>query len=230
MISFTDNGLKIMRVGFICLLPLLICAVMPAQSQPYPPGIYACETADGNIITSDRPIHECLTREQRILGRSGATLAVIPPQLTPNQQAQREAELKRLEAERLRAEQLAASTRALLARYPTPASHDAARREQLIPLVGKMREAQDELQALETQQIKLSAQIGAYANPTEVPRELQRDYVFSQRDIDIQLRAISSLTAQIKTINDQFDQEYQALKPYWNQSPATASPSAAITP
>mgnify|MGYP006175955927 CR=1 FL=1 len=44
--------------------------------------IYTCTDSKGRRITSDRPIVECLDREQQRLGRTGTVREVIPPSYT----------------------------------------------------------------------------------------------------------------------------------------------------
>ena len=48
-------------------------------------GIYTCVDAYGRRITSDRPIPECMDREQRQLSSSGVTRRVLRPEPTVSQ-------------------------------------------------------------------------------------------------------------------------------------------------
>ena len=41
--------------------------------------MYTCVDAKGNTIVRDRPIVECLDREQRVLNRDGSVQRVVPP-------------------------------------------------------------------------------------------------------------------------------------------------------
>ncbi|OYU93352.1 MAG: hypothetical protein CFE45_20960 [Burkholderiales bacterium PBB5] len=42
-------------------------------------GIYTCVDAQGRKLTSDRPIPDCVTREQRLLNKDGSVRGVLPP-------------------------------------------------------------------------------------------------------------------------------------------------------
>jgi hypothetical protein len=50
-------------------------------------GIYTCVDAKGRRITSDRPIIECIDREQRELSPSGTVRRKIGPSLTAMERA-----------------------------------------------------------------------------------------------------------------------------------------------
>jgi len=54
------------------------------------PGIYSCTDAKGRTITADRPIADCIDREQRELNPSGTTRRKIEPTYTAREQAERE--------------------------------------------------------------------------------------------------------------------------------------------
>lgn len=202
-------------------LLLLTFVITPAWAQKPTTNsttiTYACETADGRKLVSDRPIRECLYREQRVLGLSGATLSVIPPQLTPQQRAAQEAERRQQDAARQAQERADASARSLLVRYPSPASHDKARAEQLQPLTERLRVAQEEMVVLEDTRRTLQQEMRPYSSPADAPMQLRERYEFNQRDISIQQRIINNLGTQIENTNSQFDQEHQLLTPYWQQ-------------
>ena len=63
-----------------------------AQANPKPPsGIYSCIDDKGRRITADRPIPECTHREQQVLNRDGSVRTILPPTLTAEERAEREA-------------------------------------------------------------------------------------------------------------------------------------------
>jgi hypothetical protein len=53
--------------------------------------IYSCVDANGRRLTSDRPITECLAREQRLLNADGSIRRVVPPSMTVDELAEAEA-------------------------------------------------------------------------------------------------------------------------------------------
>ena len=55
----------------------------PAQAA----GIYSCVDATGKRYTSDRPIAECLDREQRVLNKDGSQRQTLPPRMNAEERA-----------------------------------------------------------------------------------------------------------------------------------------------
>ncbi|MDP1270894.1 DUF4124 domain-containing protein, partial [Klebsiella pneumoniae] len=68
-------------VGLSAALPRSVLA------QTGSAGIYTCVDASGRRITSDRPITQCLDREQHELTGSGTVKRVIPPSYTAEERA-----------------------------------------------------------------------------------------------------------------------------------------------
>lgn len=52
--------------------------------------IYSCTDAKGRRITSDRPIAECLDREQRELSNTGTVKRIVKPVMTAEEARQQE--------------------------------------------------------------------------------------------------------------------------------------------
>ena len=105
---------------------------LPAPWMPgVPAGIYACTDAKGRRLTADRPIAECVDRDQRVLGSSGVELRRVGPTLTDNERAELDAQRRREQADKRRVREERSRERALIARYPNQATHDAERAEAL---------------------------------------------------------------------------------------------------
>ena len=98
-----------------------------AQSQGATGGIYTCVDRNGRRLTADRPIPECLDREQRELSPSGITRRQIGPSLTELERAAQDAQNRKDAEERARVVEERRRERVLVARYPDKAAHDAER-------------------------------------------------------------------------------------------------------
>ena len=61
-----------------------------AAAQTPAPQIYSCVDAAGRRLTADRPILECIDREQRVLGPSGTVQRTVPPSYTAAERAAHE--------------------------------------------------------------------------------------------------------------------------------------------
>ena len=66
-----------------------------AQAPSPSGGIYTCVDRNGRRLTADRPIAECLDREQRELGPSGIVRRQIGPSLTEHERAAQEAQRRK---------------------------------------------------------------------------------------------------------------------------------------
>src|SRR3989344_5313328 len=95
-----------------------------AQSQGATGGIYTCVDRNGRRLTADRPIPECLDREQRELSPSGITRRQIGPSLTELERAAQDAQNRKDAEERARVVEERRRERVLVARYPDKAAHD----------------------------------------------------------------------------------------------------------
>jgi len=109
---------------------LAVAGLCPAMAQ----GIFMCQDASGRRITADRPIAECLDREQKELSAGGMVKRRITPVLTAKEVALVEEKQRMAAEERARATQAQQRDRALLARYPDLASHERDRTRALEPL------------------------------------------------------------------------------------------------
>ena len=98
-----------------------------AQSQGATGGIYTCVDRNGRRLTADRPIPECLDREQRELSPSGITRRQIGPSLTELERAAQDAQNRKDAEERARVVEERRRERVLVARYPDKAAHDVER-------------------------------------------------------------------------------------------------------
>ena len=96
---------------------LLASSAWAAESTPGR-GIYTCTTSDGRKLTSDRPIAECTSREQRVLNPDGSQRTTLPPYLSPEERAVKEAADRRAAADRVAALDAIRRDRTLMQRYP----------------------------------------------------------------------------------------------------------------
>ena len=93
-------------------------AAPAAPAKPSSVRIYSCVDSHGQRLTSDRPIPQCLDREQRLLNKDGSQKAVLPPRLTPAERAARDAQAKQTEKEEQAYKDAVRRDRNLRMRYP----------------------------------------------------------------------------------------------------------------
>ncbi len=204
------------------LLPLLMVMVCSGLTgQAWAQKIYTCVDKNGRRITSDRPILECIDREQRELSRSGAVQRVIPPSPSLEEKAQAEAARKAAEQARQREAEGQQRDRALVLRYPTKAAHDRARADalgQVDLVIGGLSERERSLAARVTD---IDRQLAAYANqPDNAPALLRRQRIDAESELAQQRRLLQQQRAERERVNTRFDNELQRLSRLWVSAPA----------
>jgi hypothetical protein len=212
--AWAGGGRRVAAAG------LLAGAGCAASAQ----GIFTCVDARGHRLTSDRPIAECLDREQRELNASGTVRRIVLPEPTP-QERMAEQERRRGEAQaRQQAQEEARRDQVLVARYPDRAAHDA-QREAAVRLC---REAQDfarqRLAQLQQDRQELDAALAGFrADPSRLPATLRREVADSTAAVEVQERAIASQDEERQRIDARFDAELARLQLLWAAA-ATGSP------
>lgn len=204
---------------------LLAQAVAPASGSQ----IYTCIDAKGRKLNSDRPIMECLDREQTILNPSGTVNSKIGPVLTAAERSQVEAKRKAELQERARREEEKSLIRSLLIRYPNPAAHQKDRDEAVAQLMLVKQAAAARVTELLKERTKLDDEMAFYAgNPRKAPAKLQQQVNELKQTMAEQERFLTEQDSEINRINARFDEELKRLEPLWlaNQTsqPKTATP------
>ena len=111
------------------VLPLLIASLGEALAQSQ--GIYSCVDRLGRKLTADRPIIECMDRDQKILSPSGTVKGILSPQKTAKELTEQETQKKKEAEIQVRMEEDKKRDRALINRYANKADHDKIRAEAL---------------------------------------------------------------------------------------------------
>ena len=186
-------------------------AVAPVQG-----GVYTCVDAKGRKLTSDRPIVECIDREQKILNPSGTVRAKVGPSLTAKELADIEAKEKREAEERNRTAEEKRRDRALLTRYPSKAVHDQERADALAQITVVIKAASNRLEELGKQRRSIDEEMEFYKkDPTKAPAYVRRQLEENTQSQAVQRRFIGEQEAEAKRVNERFDDELGRLKQLW---------------
>lgn len=189
--------------------------------------IYTCIDAQGRRITSDRPIVECLDREQRELGPTGVTRRKIGPSLTEQERAALEAQRRKEAEEQSRILEERRRDRVLLARYPNQAAHDAERAAALAQVDEMSAIARKRLQELLQERKALDTEMEFYQkDPGKAPLKLRRQVAENQDEMAAQWRFIANQEQEKRRIQQRFDAELAHLRQLWDsqRSPPAAAP------
>jgi hypothetical protein len=196
---------------------LLVCVLAGnAVAQPSGPGIYTCIDSKGRRITSDRPIMECLDREQRELGRTGVTRRVVPPSYTADERAKLDAQRRAEEEVQARIAEEKRRDRALMVRYPNQGVHDKERSEALAQIDEVITAVVRREQSLAQQRQEIATELEFYqGDVNKAPSWLKRKLEDNESQVHIQKRFLDDQAQEKKRINARFDEELAKLRQLW---------------
>lgn len=199
-------------IGLLCGAATLLAAGV-AQAA-----IYTCIDAQGRRLTSDRPIPECLHRDQRVLNPDGSVRRVLPPTPTPEERAEREAREARLAVERATQQDAVRRDRNLMVRYPNQAVHDKAREAALDDVTAAVRRSERRIEELAAERKPLLAEAEFYVN-RRPPLKLKHALEANETATEAQRVLIQNQQAEMVRINALFDAELARLKQLWAGAP-----------
>ncbi len=214
------NRLTMAAIGWLALS----CAAQTEQAphSRVSGGIYSCTDAQGKRLSADRPIANCIDREQRELSDSGTTRRVVGPSLSIIEREAREARERDFAQTRNRAQETVRRDRALLSRYPDKATHDESRRAALVPSKSVIDAAGQRITELGNERKALDDELEFYSkDPSRIPPQLRRRLDGNKHGLQQQQQAIADQTAERARINARFDEELARLQELWRAQPAT---------
>jgi len=222
------SGIRALKTG-VLLAPLLV-ASHAAWAQMTPPAkagasIFSCTDANGKRLTSDRPIPECVAREQRVLNADGSVKRVLPPTLTAAERAEAEAREVEAAAERVAKQDTIRRDRSLMARYPNEAAHRRARDASLETVRSSMRISEARIKTLTAERQPLQEETQFYAGK-QIPAKLKSQIDANDAALSAQRSLMQDQEAEVGRIDGLFDAELARLKKLW----AGAPPGSLDTP
>jgi len=176
--------------------------------------IYSCIDVHGHRLSSDRPIPECLSKDQRLLNRDGSLKAVVPPAQSPEEKARQEAGKRQAEQIRLAREAEARRDRALLARYPDQDTHDEARARAHEPVARHIEAARRRLAELEVDTQALASEREALGKKP-MPQAMRARVAANEGAIEAQRTILRDQEAERERLSLQFDAELARLRALW---------------
>jgi hypothetical protein len=196
-------------VGAVALVSASAWAQQPRS------GIYSC-TINGKKLTSDRPIAECASIEQRELTATGTTRRIVKPIPTAEEQAEMEAQRKRDAEAKAAADDAKRRDRALLTRYPNKAAHDKERLAALEQLDVQIEDAERRIRELTEDRKKLDGEMEFYQkDPSKAPASLRNRVEVNTQTTDAQRRFIIEKRKEQIGTDRRFDEELVRLRVLW---------------
>lgn len=211
-------------LGNFTIAALLGCGATGVAAQ----GIYTCIDGKGRKLTSDRPIVDCVDREQLELNPSGTVRRKIGPSLTAKEVAALEARERQIAEEKARLAEEKRRDRALLIRYPSRSVHDKERIEALAQVDEVIKAAKKRLGELQQQRKVIDTELEFYKkDPARAPHSLKRQIDENTQSTNVQVRFMGEQEEEKKRINARFDEELVKLKQLWAlQTPAITLPES----
>ena len=199
-----------------------------AQAPGTSGGIYTCVDRNGRRLTADRPIAECLDREQRELGPSGIVRRQIGPSLTEQERAAQEAQRRKEAEARARELEERRRERVLTARYPDKATHDVERAAAIQLVDDVTATAEKRLVELAQQRKAFDVEMEFYKkDPSKAPMSLRRKIAENEESIAEQQRFIAGQDQEKRRVHQRFDVELAQLRKLWD---AQRMPVSGATP
>ena len=205
--------------GGVLLVGALWCASHgSAGAQGNSPanfGIYTCVDDKGQKRVSERPIAECIDREQRILNKDGSLKRIVPATLTAEERAEREAADRKAAEERAALNDAVRRDRNLKARFPNEAAHQKAREASLEVVRASLRTSQQRIKELEAERKPLASEIEFYRGRS-VPARLKQQLEANDTSVAAQRDLMQTQEAELVRINRIYDNELEHLRKLWN--------------
>jgi len=220
-----------MRKNGAAEFALLICLTAPLAGGAWAADapIYSCVDASGKKLTSDRPIPECATREQKLHNADGSLRKIVPPTPTADERAEAEAAERRAASERAARQEAVRRDRNLVLRYPNEAAHRRAREAALDDVRKAVRTSEDRQQKLAAERKPLLDEAEFYAGRA-LPAKLRQALDANDASVEAQRVLVQNQQAEEARINAAFDVELVRLKRLWAGAiPGSMGPLGAPT-
>jgi len=205
--------------GRVAVAVLLLVDAAPVWAAPEPAApIYTCVDAGGKRLTSDRPIIECTTREQRVLNADGSVRRIVPPTPTADERAELETRERTAAAERVARQDAVRRDRNLLIRFPNEAAHRKAREAALDDMRKAVRTSEARVALLAAERKPLLDEAEFYVGKP-LPQKLRSQLDANDATTDAQRTLVQNQQAEIVRINLLYDAELERLKKLWSGAP-----------
>ena len=194
---------------------MLVLTAALAQGAAWS-AIYKCTDAKGRTITADRPIPDCVDREQSELNASGTVVRKIEPTYSAQEQAERDARAREAAMQNAAQAEERRRMRALLARHPNAAAHDRARKETIAQIDAVSQGARKRLEELAQDRAKIDSEMEFYKkDPSKAPASLRRRLDDNTQNAALQSRFVADQEVEKRRVNARFDDERKQLEPLW---------------
>jgi hypothetical protein len=185
--------------------------------------VFTCVNAAGRALTSDRLIADCMDREQRVLSRDGTLIRIVPPSLTADERAEKEARERKLAAEREAKMEAVRRDRNLMVRFPNPAAHQKAREQALETIQYAISQSEARIADLERERKPLLEE-GEFYVGKALPGKLKAQLDANETAAAAQKELLVQQKGELARVTKLYDTELAHLKRLW----AGAAPGSSL--
>jgi hypothetical protein len=208
------------------LLALPAAGMAAPQSAGGSGSIFTCVTSSGQRLTSDRPIAECVDREQRVLNRDGSLQRMLPPSMTAEELATKEARERKIEAEKAAKREAERSDRLLMQRYPSEEAHNRAREAALDSVRAALKLSEARIETLAAERKPLVDEAEFYKG-RPLPPKLRHQFEANETATEAQRVLVINQKAELVRVNALYDTELARLRTLWaGAAPGSLGPLA----
>jgi hypothetical protein len=193
-------------------------AVFAATVAWAAPGIYSCDDGKGHKLTSDRPIQECLDREQRVLNKDGSHRETVPPRMTAEESAVYEDVQRQKSAQEAARKDAIRRDRNLMLRFPNEAAHNKGRVAALDDLRKAIAISEKRVAELQADRKELAAE-AEFFKGKQMPFKLRSRLEANEATQQAQRDIIQNQKAEMVRINALYDAELARLRRLWAGAP-----------
>jgi hypothetical protein len=208
--------------GLLLVAAALACGAASVRAQQSNVssngGIYTCLDDKGKLRTADRPIAECSDREQRVLNKDGSVKRIVPPTLTAEERAEREARERKEFEEKAAYNDAVRRDRNLKNRYPNEATHNKARESALEAVRSSMRASAQRINELETERKPLQDEADFYRG-RQLPSRLKQQLEANETSVAAQRELMQTQESELQRVNRIYDLELEHLRKLWKGAP-----------
>ena len=190
-----------MNVARLVLASIALVLTGSATAQ----SVYTCRDRTGRVISSDRPIAECSDRAMRETTPGGILKREIAAPLTPEQQAQKDADDKAKRTAEEAAREKRRRDSALLAAYANEDAIEQARNRALADAQDSLTSSKQRLADLNKEKAGIAEDLKSYKG--KVPPLVQRRADDNDAAIADESSAIRARGVEMDRINARYDEE-----------------------
>ncbi|MGH6645747.1 hypothetical protein [Aquabacterium sp.] len=216
-------GVDRMRSWGLALLSA--SAILGANSAWAASTIYSCDDGKGHKLTSDRPIQECLDREQRLLNKDGSHRDTVPPRMNAEEQAVFEEQQRVKQAQEAARKDAVRRDRNLMLRFPNEAAHNKGRVAALDDLRKAIAISEKRVAELQADRKTLMTEAEFFKGKS-MPFKLRSRIEDNEATQQAQRDIIANQKAEMVRINALYDAELARLRRLWAGAPLGSVPPA----